>query len=34
MSPNPLICSSRRESAHSFKNESEPIYIGCYLIEK
>jgi hypothetical protein len=34
MSPNPLIRSSRCESAHSFKNESEPTYVGCYLIEK
>jgi len=32
MNTNPLIHSSRRESAHSFKNKLEPIYIGCYLI--
>jgi hypothetical protein len=34
MNTNPLIRSSRCESAHSFKNKLEPIYIGCYFIEK
>jgi hypothetical protein len=34
MNTNPLIRGSRCESAHSFKNKLEPIYIGCHLIEK
>ena len=34
MNPILLICSSRRESAHSFKNKLEPTYIGCYFIEE